>query len=246
MKKKPVVRPAHKKKLVVRPHLVDGVLTVNQLPAVVVCKSDNGQPLAAFAFRSRPKTALHGGIPLSAGDHHQAFAFPMIEPGTYDLMICDGKPPHAGLQLVRLRVKKPRARGRAVALAVGPVQITTPQTGATGVPRLVAVAGNSTVDNPANVRTEIRCNNNHVFPPGGNAPPDFAFGQMWLVNIQVTEDPLHNPFRVLAHDSLGNSDEVTNITIAGAMPGPAPAPLPTRSRQSRPGRTTRKRNKVRT
>src|SRR5262245_25537748 len=108
---------------------------MKQLPAMVLCKRAKGQSLAAFAFRSRPRPTLIGGIPWPISDQHHAFVFPELEPGTYQLLICEGKLPYVALQMVKLSVKKARTRVRAMtALAAGgPVEITAPLAGATGL-----------------------------------------------------------------------------------------------------------------
>ncbi len=221
------------KKLVVRPSIVDGMMTIKQLPAVVVCKRDKARPLTAFAFRSRPLPALIGGIPWDIGEEHQAFIFAELDPGTYQLVICDATPPCPALQMVRMRVRKKALR----ALAGGPVVITSPLSNST-VNTTVPAMGKSLIDNPANVRIDMHCNNGHVFPPGGNAPPDSTIGDFWFITININENPLHNPFRIDAHDSLGNSDQQNNITVVSAM-GPVPlAPPPQK------GRGRQKRRKV--
>jgi len=248
--------------MVLTPPVRDGVLTVKQLPAIILCKLDPAVPqLAAFAFRSRPLPALVGGIPWKINAEFQAFVFPELDAGSYQFVVCDARPPYVALQMVRLRVRqkvvRQGARSRAMALAGGAVEITIPLSG-TSSANPVLSSGIARADNPANIRTEMQCANGHVFPPGGNAPPDFTSGQMWFKSFTINENPLHNPFLIRARDSLGNSDEQDNITVSGMpmptptpspilpTPSPAPSPLLPQSRQRIANGKTRKRSKVST
>ena len=191
------------------PEIVNGVMTVNRMPLVVICEHEKAKNLAAYVFQQGPQMAILLPTPWPISETHQGFIFPKVDKGKHLFILVDCTSSETQYRTWTLKVID----------LIGHLDdpdIIYPGNGQniTGT-RLVAGYGIFTGD-PSTLRAYMNCNSSHQFPGSSEVSPSMVMGHTWYmtaINVDETNSPPDNPFKYTAHPSSGSGTTRTGINF---------------------------------